>query len=178
MCSHAELPLSALSAYVRWWSSQYPAPLLQGSHPPICSHPPRFLHGTHKRSYPLFHFFGSLLPSVLRPQPDPWTLIHRSVHISGHLLQTRPLRRFLHHLSEQPHNPLLHSFQMLTESVSDLHSIRSFPCCPNQHYTRQDSVTSRRNSSPLSACLPVPWNDNHIHDFQKLTHHIRDIPAS
>ena len=100
------------------------------------------------------------------------------MHISGHLLQTRPLQRFLHHLSEQPHNPLRHSFQMLTGSVFALHLIRSFPCCPNQHYTRQDSVPSRRNSSPLSACLPVPWNDNQIHDFPKLTHRIRDIPAS
>ena len=100
------------------------------------------------------------------------------MRISGHLLQIHRLRQFLRHLFERSHNPLRHSFQMLTESVSVLHLILLFPCCPSPHYTRQDSELFRLNSLQPSTCLPVPWNDNQIHDFQRLIHRIRDIPTS
>ena len=100
------------------------------------------------------------------------------MRISGHLLQIHRPRQFLRHLFERPHNPSHHSSQMPTGSVSVLHLILLFPCCPSPHYTRQDSELFRLNSLQPSTCLPVPWNDNQIHDFQRLIHRIRDIPTS
>ena len=61
--------------------------------------------------------------------------------------------------------------QMPTGSASDHRLIHPAPCCPSPRCTLPVPALSHRKPSQPPAYLPVPLNDNHIHDSPESSHH-------